>query len=186
MKSLKEVLLYFANNPNGKIICVEDNRIYGGAKGDVVKIGQAMLSKDSAFRQVGFIWEKNCYTVPLDIFDEDIVWEEYTTLKPELEPWELSALQKAVENGYNWIARDWNGVLYLYKDKPIKDSPDSDTWSINDSAESFVEDDYVPAFELPQFFFPQITFESGAVDMREMVKELDTEEILNKILNKGE
>lgn len=55
-----------------------------------------------------------------------------------------------------WIAREKNGVLYLYKDKPIY-VQEQGYWRENQD----INEDYFGEVELPKRMFPKVTFENS-------------------------
>ena len=75
--------------------------------------------------------------------NEKIKWlyEEYIPPKPKLTKRERGFCE-AVESG--WLARDSNGTLYLYKEKPLKHSDD---WGDNIIEWSNLNPSFYPSFD---------------------------------------
>lgn len=52
-----------------------------------------------------------------------------------------------------WVARDKDGGLCLYHNRPVKDTPYSNYWQMNDT------DDFIVFTWLPSSMFPEVKWE---------------------------
>lgn len=72
-----------------------------------------------------------------------------------------------------WVARDKDGELYLYSDKPERYNTDEPFWGIPKS-QTIEKDNEFRAFILPSVLFPDLKWENEPIEVELTMKRNET------------